>query len=89
MSMPALIAVATSAPVKPGAPSIWSMPAQSETTKPVKPSSPLRTSVSRYRWPCSFCPFQLLNETITEPTPRSIAARNGGKWMARRSASES
>ena len=89
MSMPALIAVRTSAAVKPVAPSIWSMPSQSETTKPVKPSSPLSTVVIRYWWPCSLTPFQLLNEIITEPTPRWIAAWNGGRWIARSSASES
>jgi hypothetical protein len=87
MSRPALIAVATSAWVKPRCPSIWSMPAQSETVKPVKPSSPLSTSVIRYRWPCSLLPCQLLNEIITEPAPRWIAARNGGRWIARNSAS--
>ena len=34
-------------------------------------------------------PFQLLNEIITEPTPRWTAAWNGGRWMARSSASVS
>ena len=68
MSMPALIAVRTSAAVKPGWPSIWSMPFQSETTKPEKPSSPLSTVVIRYWWPCSFAPFHELYEIITEPT---------------------
>ena len=60
MSMPALMAVRTSAAVKPGAPSIWSMPFQSDTTKPENPSSPLRTVVMRYWWPCSLTPFQEL-----------------------------
>jgi hypothetical protein len=32
-------------------------------------------------------PFQLLKEIITEPTPRSTAAANGGRWIARSSAS--
>ena len=89
MSMPALIAVRTSAAVKPAAPSIWSMPFQSETTKPVKPSSPLSTSVIRYWLPCIFTPFQLLYEIMTEPTPRCTAAWNGGRWIARSSASVS
>ena len=77
----------TSAAVKPAAPSIWSMPFQSETTKPEKPSSPLRTVVIRYWWPCSFVPFQQLYEIITEPTLRRTASVNGGRWMARSSAS--
>ncbi len=83
MSMPALTAVRTSAAVKPGAPSIWSMPFQSETTKPEKPSSPLSTVVIRYWWPCIFTPFHELYEIMTEPTPRCTAAWNGGRWMAR------
>ena len=40
------------------APSIWSMPFQSDTTKPEKPSSPLSTVVMRYWLPCIFTPFQ-------------------------------
>ena len=34
----------------------------------------LSTVVSRYWWPCTFWPFQLLNDTMMEPTPRWIAA---------------
>jgi hypothetical protein len=89
MSMPALTAVRTSAAVKPGLPSIWSMPFQSETTKPAKPSSPLRTVEIRYWCPCSFTPFQLLYEIMMLPTPRCTAAWNGGRWMARSCASVS
>ena len=89
MSMPALIAVRTSAAVKPGAPSIWSMPFQSEMTKPEKPSSPLSTVVIRYWWPCIFTPFHELYEIMMEPTPRCTAAWNGGRWIARSCASVS
>ena len=54
--------------VKPAAPSIWSIPFQSETTNPEKPNSPLRTVVMRYCWPCILTPFHELYEIITEPT---------------------
>jgi hypothetical protein len=40
MSMPALIALRTSFAAMPEMQSIWSIPAQSLTTKPLKPSSP-------------------------------------------------
>jgi len=40
MSSPALIDWTTSAWVKPFCPSSWSIAAQSETTRPVNPSSP-------------------------------------------------
>ena len=87
MSRPALTAVATSWAVKPVWPSNWSTAAQSETSKPVKPSSPLRTSVSRYRLPLIFTPFQLEYDTMMAPTPACTAARNGGRWTARSSCS--
>src|SRR6266498_6163552 len=87
ISMPALIAWLTSAAVKPGWPSIWSMPFQSDTTNPEKPSSPLSSVVMRYWLPWSFTPFQLLYEIITAPTPRRTASWNGGRWVARSSVS--
>jgi hypothetical protein len=34
----------------------------------------LRTVVSRYLWPWSFSPFQLLKDAMTEPTPALTAA---------------
>ena len=49
------------------------MPAQSETTKPVNPSSPLRSPVMSFFCACILVPFQLENETITVRTPSFTA----------------
>ena len=51
-----------------------SIAAQSVTTNPENPSSPLSTSVMSRLLPCIGWPFQLLNDTITLPTPALIAA---------------
>ena len=71
MSMPALIARPLSGEV---AGSIWSMAAQSETTKPENPSSPLSTSVIRHWWPCIAAPFQRVYDIMTRADAALIAA---------------
>ncbi len=60
---------------------------QSDTTIPVKPSSPLSSVVSRYLWPWSFFPFQLLKLAITVPAPALIVDRYPGRCTARSVAS--
>ena len=71
MSMPALTDFSIRSS---GVPGSSSMPFQSDTMMPWNPSSPFNTSVMRWRCPCIFSPFQLLNDTMTDPTPALIAA---------------
>ena len=72
MSMPAEIGGRDGARRSPG--STWSTPAQSDTTKPVNPSSPLRTSVSRWWSPWTLPAAVLENDAMTIRAPASIAA---------------
>ena len=60
------------------------MPPQSDTTKPVKPSSPLSTSVMRCASPWTLPSRVLENEVMTVRTPASMAGRYGARWMSRR-----
>ena len=76
-SMPALRACAQADLLQPGT---CSMPFQSDTTRPSKPSRFFSTSVSISRLPCSLpgsvpadSSCQLLNETITVWVPAASA----------------
>ena len=70
MSMPALSAAGQLELEQPST-SAW--PFQSPTTKPSKPSRPLRTSVSSSRLPCILRPCHEEKEAITVWTPASVA----------------
>ena len=55
--------------------------AQSETTKPVNPSSPLRTSVSRWWSPWTLPAPVLENDAMTIRAPAARAASYGARWI--------
>ena len=59
------------------------MSSQSESMTPSKPSSPRRTSVSRYLLTCPGMPFTSPEFTITDSAPAFTPAANVGRKYSR------